>query len=80
MNWEVIGALGEWAGALVVAVTLIFLVRQIRVSATTIVQRSADRWRLRTLTGMIGRFAARGSFPGRPDARMTSRSHTENHE
>ena len=34
MNWEVIGALGEWAGALVVAVTLIFLARQIRVSAT----------------------------------------------
>ena len=30
MNWEIIGALGEWAGALVVLVTLGYLARQIR--------------------------------------------------
>ena len=29
MNWEVIGALGEWAGAIVVVITLFFLSRQI---------------------------------------------------
>ena len=30
MNWEVIGATGEWAGAAVVVVTLFYLARQIR--------------------------------------------------
>ena len=30
MNWDAIGAIGEWTGALVVIVTLIYLARQIR--------------------------------------------------
>jgi len=30
VNWEIIGATGEWAGALVVALTLIYLAVQIR--------------------------------------------------
>ena len=32
MNWEVIGATGEWAGALAVIVTLMYVARQIRQS------------------------------------------------
>lgn len=32
MNWEVIGATGEWAGALVVVATLFFLAKQIGLS------------------------------------------------
>lgn len=34
MNWEIVGALGEWAGAMVVAITLIFLARQIGAGRT----------------------------------------------
>ena len=30
MNWDAIGAFGEWAGAIVVIVTLVYLARQIR--------------------------------------------------
>ena len=30
LNWEIIGATGEWAGALAVVVTLFYLARQIR--------------------------------------------------
>ncbi len=30
MNWEVIGATGEWAGAIAVVLTLLYLARQIR--------------------------------------------------
>jgi hypothetical protein len=30
MNWDAIGAIGEWAGALVVIFTLLYLARQIR--------------------------------------------------
>lgn len=29
MNWEVVGATGEWAGALVVVISLLYLARQI---------------------------------------------------
>jgi hypothetical protein len=32
MNWEMIGATGEWAGSLAVVVTLFYLARQIRTS------------------------------------------------
>ena len=32
MNWDAVGATGEWAGALVVVVTLFYLARQIRQS------------------------------------------------
>jgi len=32
MNWEVVGATGEWAGALAVVITLFYLARQIRSS------------------------------------------------
>jgi hypothetical protein len=32
MDWEIIGATGEWAGAIAVVVTLIYLARQIRQS------------------------------------------------
>ena len=32
MNWEMIGATGEWAGALAVVVTLFYLARQIKAS------------------------------------------------
>ncbi|NKC00276.1 MAG: hypothetical protein GKR90_17570 [Pseudomonadales bacterium] len=32
MNWEVIGATGEWAGAVAVVVTLVYLARQLRAS------------------------------------------------
>ena len=32
MNWEVLGATGEWAGALVVVATLFFLAKQIGLS------------------------------------------------
>ena len=30
MNWEIIGATGEWAGAIVVVATLFYLARQVR--------------------------------------------------
>lgn len=36
MNWEAIGAIGEVAGALVVAVTLAFLVVQVRQNSKAI--------------------------------------------
>ena len=39
MNWEMIGATGEWAGALAVVVTLFYLARQIRTSTN---QATAD--------------------------------------
>jgi hypothetical protein len=34
MNWDAIGAVGEWVGAIAVVVTLAYLVRQIRDSNT----------------------------------------------
>ena len=30
MNWDIVGAVGEWAGALAVVVTLFYLAKQIR--------------------------------------------------
>ena len=33
MNWEVIGATGDWAGALMVVITLFYLARQIKLNA-----------------------------------------------
>jgi hypothetical protein len=33
MNWDVVGAAGEWAGALAVVVTLFYLAKQIRENA-----------------------------------------------
>ena len=30
MNWDAIGAFGEWAGAIVVIITLVYLARQIK--------------------------------------------------
>jgi hypothetical protein len=30
MNWDIVGAIGEWAGALAVVVTLFYLAKQIR--------------------------------------------------
>ena len=32
MNWEIVGATGEWAGAIVVVATLFYLARQIHLS------------------------------------------------
>ena len=46
MNWEMIGATGEWAGALAVVVTLVYLSSQIRQAKEA--TRQADRqmrWR-----------------------------------
>ena len=33
MNWEIIGATGDWAGAFMVVVTLFYLARQIKLNA-----------------------------------------------
>ena len=33
MNWEIIGATGDWAGAFMVVITLFYLARQIRLNA-----------------------------------------------
>jgi len=36
MNWEAIGALGEWAGALAVIATLVYLAIQVRQNSASI--------------------------------------------
>jgi len=33
MNWEIVGATGDWAGAIMVVVTLFYLARQIKLNA-----------------------------------------------
>jgi hypothetical protein len=43
MNWEVIFGMGEWAGAAAVFITLIFLVRQVRLNSAQLEKQiSAD--------------------------------------
>ena len=42
MSWEVVGAIGEWAGAIAVVVTLFYLARQIR-HANLTSQAEAER-------------------------------------
>ena len=49
MDWEVFGALGEWAGALVVVATLFYLARQIGLS-NRLALAEADRTFLETWT------------------------------
>ena len=39
MNWEIIGATGEWAGAVAVVVTLVYLARQIRLNTNAMKQQ-----------------------------------------
>ena len=41
MNWEVIGATGEWAGAIAVVATLFYLSRQIKIASNQI-ERQID--------------------------------------
>lgn len=52
MNWELIGATGEWAGALVVVVTLFYLARQIGLS-NRLALAEADRTFLEGWTGAL---------------------------
>jgi hypothetical protein len=44
MNWETIGATGEWAGALAVVVTLFYLARQIRHANLTSAAEAERDW------------------------------------
>lgn len=35
MNWEAVSAIGEWAGTIIVVITLVYLARQVHLSTVT---------------------------------------------
>ena len=61
MNWEVIGATGEWAGAIVVVATLFYLARQVR--QNTRASRARASYAINdSLSKIVGAIRADGEF------------------
>ena len=61
MNWEVIGATGEWAGAIVVVATLFYLARQVR--QHTRASRAGASYAINnSLSKIVGVIRADGEF------------------
>ena len=61
MNWEVIGATGEWAGAIVVVATLFYLARQVR--QNTRASRAGASYSINdSLSKIVGVIRADGEF------------------
>ena len=54
MNWDAIGAMGEWAGAVAVVVTLFYLAMQVRQSnVVALAEAERDFWT--TWHGVVNR-------------------------
>jgi len=61
MNWEVIGATGEWAGSIVVVATLFYLARQVR--QNTRASRAGASYSINdSLSKIVGAIRADGEF------------------